>query len=239
MSFPRNPKVKRHRGLAEQVADLLDAEITNGDFQPDEILPTEAALAQRFDVSRTVVREALARLKHDGILTSRQGGRTRVAKRRTARVFRLDNEPAHDEDWLGHLYELRLILEGESAALAARRCTSKQLADIQHYFNQLACALKNRQEATRESIDLHVAIIKASGNPHLTKLADWIAEKIGSLVKSEPDRYAEEKMKHEVQQEHLEIIQALENRDAALARKLARKHVLNAAQRHGIKIRKS
>ena len=65
--------VKPSLKLADQVASTLETEIRAGRIQASEKLPTEAALAQQFEVSRTVVREAISRLKSLGLVDSRQG----------------------------------------------------------------------------------------------------------------------------------------------------------------------
>src|SRR5262245_57938021 len=59
--------------LSDQVAQALLARIESGQLKPGEKLPAEAMLAPEFGVSRTVVREAISRLKHGGLLESRQG----------------------------------------------------------------------------------------------------------------------------------------------------------------------
>ena len=90
MRFSNEPKLKRVPRLSEQVAKFLASEIEKGSFQPGETLPSEAELSSRFEVSRTVIREALARLKYDGLLESRQGSKCKVIGSSTKRAFRFD-----------------------------------------------------------------------------------------------------------------------------------------------------
>ena len=66
--------------LSDQVASALEAEIREGRIQAGDKLPTEAALAQQFEVSRTVVREAISRLKSLGLVDSRPGSGVYLAK---------------------------------------------------------------------------------------------------------------------------------------------------------------
>jgi len=74
-------KFKRAPKLSEQVADYLIMEIKRGSFKPGDNLPSEAILAKQLNVSRTVIREAFARLKYDGLLDSKQGSGAKVTKR--------------------------------------------------------------------------------------------------------------------------------------------------------------
>ena len=75
--------------LSEQIHDQLLALIMGGEFPERAKLPTESQLAIRFDVSRTIVREALARLRDDGIVLSRQGAGTFVKRRPDRAVLKL------------------------------------------------------------------------------------------------------------------------------------------------------
>ena len=81
---PIEPLVAPAR-LSDRVADQLTRRIDSGEFAPDQRLPTEQQLSERFGVSRTVVREAVSRLKSMGLLTSRQGAGVFVAPRDQAR----------------------------------------------------------------------------------------------------------------------------------------------------------
>jgi GntR family transcriptional repressor for pyruvate dehydrogenase complex len=101
MKFSNELTLRREPKLSEQLADFLAEEIANGQIRPGISLPSEAELSYRFNVSRTVIREALARLKNDGFITSRQGSRSKVTKGPN-RSFRV--RPLQPKDIL-HLYE--------------------------------------------------------------------------------------------------------------------------------------
>lgn len=65
--------VQRKRALSAKVADQLRARIESGQYAPGDKLPTEPVLVQTFGFSRTVIREAIAALRSDGLIESRQG----------------------------------------------------------------------------------------------------------------------------------------------------------------------
>lgn len=224
--------IKRQPALAEQVADFLVDEIERGAYPPGETLPSESELAKRLEVSRTVIREALARLKHDGFLESRQGSRTKVVPDPLRRVFRLQAPEKDQETWLAHLYELRAIMESEAAALAARRRTARHLSEIKKRLAAFEMAVQSGSDCTRESLAFHKSIIRASGNPHLVRLVDWVDAKIFALrtMDNEEDQRA---LLERVRREHTALVKAVEDGDSGLARKIALTHVGHAADQHG------
>src|SRR5581483_9301672 len=120
--------------LSEQIHDQLLALITGGEFPEKAKLPTEVELAARFEVSRTIVREALARLRDDGIIVSRQGAGTFV-QRRPDRALKLS--PLGSITDIQRCFEFREGFEADMAAWAASH------ADFElHYV--IAEATRNR-----------------------------------------------------------------------------------------------
>lgn len=226
-------KVNRQPALAGQVADILQKEISASLYAPGDVFPSENELAKRLDVSRTVIREALAHLKYDGILESRQGGRTRVSTDLSQRVFRLDKKGQEEIAWIGHLYELRLIVESEAAALAAKRATKKDFQKIKKSFRAFEEAIESGEDGYQESKEFHRSILEASGNPHLSKLVEWIDVKIRSRPR---EAKSNNRVTQSIHKEHMALIQAIEERAVGKARKTAQKHAINAARRYGIYI---
>ena len=84
----------RAPSLADVLAQRLEQDIAQGHYAPGEKLPSEQQLATTYGVSRPIVREAIGRLKHDGLVTSRQGSGAFVAESGGASVFRLDSRTA-------------------------------------------------------------------------------------------------------------------------------------------------
>ena len=120
-------KLEQPQRLPDQVAEILEQEIQKGNWRPGEKLPSEAALSQKFGVSRAVVREALSRLKYEGLLDSQQGKGIIVVGTSGRRSFRLQNLQKLDSNDLSQLFELRVILDSAAAAMAARRCKKKTI----------------------------------------------------------------------------------------------------------------
>lgn len=227
--------IKRQPVLAQQVADYLIKEINSGNFKPNETLPPENKLAEMLKVSRTVIREALAKMKHDGLLETVKGGRTKVTSDPSGHVYRLDPQAYEDSDFLVHLYELRTIIESEAAAMAAARASKKALATIKKRFSELETTLKNSGDSTQASLAFHKAIMDASSNSQIANLVIWIDTKIWSFVRSN-NLEQDEAMLSEIQHEHQAILKAIEDRNHVKARRLSRQHVIDAARRHGLNI---
>ena len=112
----REPRVN----LVATMADTLRREIVEGRLQPGDKLPTEAALGASANVSRTVVREAVASLRAEGLVETRQGAGALVLAAPKRLPATGEVEAATVDDIVAVL-ELRLAVEVEAAALAATR----------------------------------------------------------------------------------------------------------------------
>ena len=118
-ALPRFEPADRRQTLTDQIASILRDRVMSGDLVPGARLPGEQQLAEAFEVSRTVVREAIARLRVDGLITSRQGLGTFVADNLAAP--RLDADSLQGNKRVAFVFELRSIMEPDIVGLAARR----------------------------------------------------------------------------------------------------------------------
>src|SRR6478736_1188595 len=134
LDLPPSP-IERPR-LSDSIYGHLLNEIMAGHFSAGDRLPTENQLAQRFSVSRPVVREALQRLQTDGVVIARQGSGTYVQRSPSQRVAELTTHVSLHE--VLQVMELRMALEELSARLAARNRTDEQVRVIEHARNALA-----------------------------------------------------------------------------------------------------
>ncbi len=228
--------MKRMPGLSEQVAKFLASEIEKGSFQPGEMLPSEAELSSRFEVSRTVIREALARLKYDGLLESRQGSKCKVIGSSTKRAFRFDQLEHPGSTEIGHLYEFRVILESEAAALAAKRRSQEDLARLGRCLETLDQAMRKGISGTTENVNFHQIIVETSGNPFLNDFMRFLKGKIWDLVQEDRNLSKQKGLPLDVQQEHVAIFEAISMGNSDKAREAVQSHLKNAAKRRGITI---
>jgi GntR family transcriptional repressor for pyruvate dehydrogenase complex len=237
MKFSREPSLTREPRLSEQVADFLGAEIELGTIRPGESLPSEAELSYRFNVSRAVIREALARLKQQRVLESRQGSRTRVASS-PKRSFRFSSRWKDRSAQIASLYELKILLEGDSAALVALSCTDGDIKNLQSCLEALTLAMREGLDGANANFDFHQAIINASGNRHLIDLMKYVNEKLWDLLAEDESQPSNLALTESSLCEHVQLFEAIAGRDPERARSALYFHLENAARRRGIKILK-
>lgn len=157
------------KSLAEEVAEQLQKQITEGKLKEGEKLPIEPELMKIFGVGRSTVREAVKILVNMGYLKVQQGRGTFVESRI------LLNEPLEQRlkrADVQDLYEVRQILEAAIAERAARHRTEQDLKEIQKYITERkTCAETGLLEECMEAdIHFHVAVAKATHNEILFEL---------------------------------------------------------------------
>jgi GntR family transcriptional repressor for pyruvate dehydrogenase complex len=218
--------------LADQVTRVLMREIKDNTFPVHARLPSEIDMAQRFGVSRTVIREAISRLKSEGLVGTRQGSGTRVLEPSAATPFRL-NMDLHDSlQAVLRVIELRRGIEGEMAALAAERRTEAQHARIKKAFNSIKKAEREGRDGVDEDLAFHTAISQASGNPLFASLLSFLSQYVRSAIHVTRNNEARhDDYSRQVQAEHAAIMDAISRRNAAAARAAALNHIEHAAIR--------
>src|ERR1700675_1934560 len=169
------PKITNVGTLADRVTTVLLEKIKGGEFPAGTRLPTQSVISERFGVSRTVVREAISRLKSDGLVEVRQGSGTVVREANRTTAFRLDIDPKDSIEAVLRVTELRRGVEAEAAALAAQRRTRAQLADIKRALGAIDAAVKQNRDGVNEDLAFHIAISQATGNPLYPSLLEFIS----------------------------------------------------------------
>ena len=154
----RPQALERTPSLPEEVARVLREEIDAGAFAPGNRLPTEQKLSERFHVSRPVIRKAVSRLKYDGLVTSHQGRGVFVAPLATRHAFRI--EPAALDDWkdLSEIFELRMTLEAEAAAIAALRRKRAHLSVMDDAITAMEDAVRHKIDGVDADAAFHGSI---------------------------------------------------------------------------------
>ncbi|MDO9277779.1 MAG: FadR/GntR family transcriptional regulator [Polaromonas sp.] len=223
--------VKPNLGLSEQVAQALSAQISAGQPAAGEKLATETVLAQQFGVSRTVVREAVSRLKSLGLLESRQGSGVFV---RTAGFSPLnfDARLAVSRQAVIQMVEVRRGLEAEVAALAAERRSAADLLRIRQCMNALAEAVLAGGDGAEEDVNFHRAIADAAQNPFLISTLDYLRQFLRGVTRvTRANEARRSDFARHVKNEHEAITSAIEAADPARARRAAATHMNNAIKR--------
>lgn len=219
--------------LSEQLADALVASIREGQLAPGDRLPTEAALMQRFGVSRTVVREALSRLKTLGLLESRQGSGAFV-RHPVGETERLELRPDGSVAAVLQMVEVRRALEAEAAALAAARRTPRSVKQIRTALAAIDVAVAAGGDGVSEDVAFHAAIAQASGNPFLLATLAYLNQFLLDATRvTRANEATRDDLAEQVRQEHAAVVSAIEAGDVAGARLAGAAHMVNAAERIG------
>jgi len=223
--------------LSEQVTAYLNEEIQKGLLKPGQRLPSETNLAEQFGVSRTVIREAFASLKHDGLLESKHGIGAVVAESGNHRVFRLEGLENANSGEISQLFELRAILEGDAARLAAKRRSDQDVYRLKQCLEAMAEAVREGRDGSGPDADFHQLIAKASGNPYLRAFMRFLNDKLKNLIRKARDHSSlQPGLPALVQQEHVAIFEAIAEQDSKKARRAALTHLENAARRLGLDV---
>ena len=208
--------------------------IESREFLPGDVLPSEQALAETFKVSRTVVREALARLKYEGIIESKRGSGPIVRSSTMARGYDLKVDDL-SKDEQREFIEFRVIMDGEAAAMAAVRHTPEQLELLRAYLTAIHEATINKTSGTEPDFHFHRHIADMASNSYLGEFAKFIATKMWLGVHHA--RWLSNRSTAQaalVYEEHKLTFLAIEARDPQRARAAAQRHLLNSSKRQGI-----
>ena len=226
------PAAKRQSFSSVVAKDLRDM-IERERLKPGARIATEAELGVQYGVSRTVIREAIIRLRSEGILVARQGIGVFVGERAHPR-FEVDWSAIRTLPKTIMLMELRMAVEVEAAGLCAERRTKADATHIRKLMEKVDAEHKDpKSTAVWYDYRFHLAIAKASKNPHIFQFLTFMAPvvmpriKLGAIV----DDAHTEVYYHMIHGEHDRIVQAIEKSDAGEARAHMRFHISEAIKR--------
>lgn len=169
--------------LHDQIANSLGIRIVSGAIPEGALLPTEKEAIDGLKVSRTPYREAIRKLVGKGLVSSRPNSGTRVSPRRSWALldpevlgWMFAGEPSVQA--MKSLFELRMIVEPEAAALAAQRRTTEQLSLMGHALEEMAEHGFNTSRGQIADGQFHAAILQASDNEFLMALTQSITTSV-------------------------------------------------------------
>jgi GntR family transcriptional regulator, transcriptional repressor for pyruvate dehydrogenase complex len=226
--------LRRPRGLVTEIVESLAASIRSGDIKPGDKLPTEAAIMSRFDVSRTVVREALSKLQASNLVATRHGIGTFALEQVDPKNFHISAADFATVNDVISVLELRISLETEAAGLAALRRTPQNLQAMQQALDAFEDSMKHDSDAAPSDFQFHLEIAKATGNRHFADLMTYLGEniiprtRINTPARAHQDRASY--LRH-VNTEHQNILAAIRSQDADAARVAMRLHLSNSQER--------
>lgn len=224
----------RRKPLSGLVAESLSEGIRSGRLGPGTRLPTEAELCAEYGVSRTVVREAVARLRSEGLVVSEQGRGMFVGEAPAPRPFSIPEQDLKTLPETIALLELRLSVEVEAAGLCAERRTDAEACAIRALMEQID-ARHDDPDAIQihYDYDFHLAIAEAAHNPFILGFLGYLRPiivprfQLGHVVAPG----LKEAYYARIHAEHAAIVDAIERRDGRTARRAMRGHLANSLGR--------
>lgn len=201
--------------LYRQIADQLAELVRKGEFKPGDRLPSERDLSQQFNVSRASVREALIALEIDGLVDVRVGlgvfvNAAPAANSQTAAL----GEPGPFE-----VLSARYLIEGETAALAARDGSAKDHARIRETLQLMTDEIGSTGVGLNADALFHLRIAEASGNSALVHLVHQLWNfRYSAMFRKLDEHFDSPQRHHEAIEEHRKLVEAIEARDAEGAR---------------------
>lgn len=209
----------RNFNLSQRMVQELGRTIICGEFV-DDSLPTEAELCDKFGVSRSAVREAVKMLSAKGLITSKPRQGIRIQPEDQWNIFDpdllrwvLESKPSLHV--LKEFLQVRIAIEPEAAALAARYADQSKLDAIENALEGMRKAEGNSKEDLEADIAFHVSILYASNNRFYIRLRDFISTALRvSISHTNPI-----KGNHEgVVEDHSKVFNAIKNRNPERAR---------------------
>ncbi len=225
---------RRPRTLALELVERFSDRIRAGQLQPGDKLPTEAAIMGEFEVSRTVVREAISKLQAAGLVETRHGIGTFVLGPGDGPSFKITPDQFSTLQDVIAVLELRIGLETEAAGLAAQRRSADNLTALRKALDAVIAAVEAGQDSVAADFQFHLEIARATQNSHFAELMSTLGAQIIPRARLEPvaDMSAERlAYMRRVNAEHESILDAIISQDAESARAAMRTHLSNSRER--------
>ncbi len=209
-------KKRLYISVLDQISNL----IRSGEFPIDSRLPTERELAERFNVSRPTIREAIIALEAKGEVEARAGSGVYVRQNRSI-IDDFTNGISAFE-----LLEARVLLEGEAAALAARMISPDELGELKQALDVIKLEGVEDDSASGADRQFHSIIAKATHNQVLTKVIAllWdLQENLDHINRAHRSVCANEDREMRIA-DHINIFDAIAYNDTGAARNAMRSH---------------
>ena len=220
------PKALERKNLYRQVSDdILNRITVTREFRPGEQLPGENTLSDSLGVSRSTLREAIRYLVSQGVLEVYRGKGTFVSRSMEQYTSFGLSELDMNRSRVRDLFETRLLFEPELAALACRRATNEELADILDAGRQVEESIHARIDRTDRDQEFHKKIAIASHNRFMLQLIPIINSAVSEtiLLNEKVDELMSDTLR-----DHAQLMRYLAARDADGARSAMKIHLHNA-----------
>lgn len=215
----------RRQRLSDQLYGQILDQIVSGRLADGDRLPPEKEICAMFGVSRPVVRDALLRLRADGLLQARQGSGTYVLRRPADRLKSFADSA--DLAVFLRCLEARMPLEAAAARLAAERRSASQLARISSAHDQLKRDVEGGHIKPASDIAFHAAIAEATGNEFFPEMLQQMHDSVAGFmnVSLNLTRTSTRERIQQVLNEHTYIFEAIRSREPDMAETAMKFHI--------------
>ncbi len=224
-------QIRRNEHLPARIATQIGREISEGRISAGDRLPTEHILAKNFGVSRSVIREAIAQLRNEGLVETRQGVGAFATEAERRPWLRIEQGDLADRESFRSLYQLRVPLELEAAGLAALNHTPEDMARIDETLEQMTGAEKWTEQGIVADLAFHRALAAATQNEYFLLFIGFITERISLAINTARAHAVLEEIVEVTIAEHVAIRDAVASRDPAKAREAMRMHMAGSVGR--------
>lgn len=224
----------RRQSRSLDLVEALTLDIRQGQLAAGHKLPTEAAIMERFGVSRTVVREAISRLQAGGLVETRHGVGTFVRAASDTPSFKVSPEQLGTLREVIALLEFRISVETEAAALAAVRRQADNLQELRLALDEFSEAVEAGRNAVGADFRFHSEVARATQNHHFMDLMNSLGLGViprARLEQASPLSAERQAYLRRVNLEHESIYNAIAAQDVEAARAAMRTHLSNSRDR--------
>lgn len=215
----KNENQEIQNSIISKIRDLINYK----NLEPGDKLPSERKLSEKFEVSRTNVREAIQKLEFYGLLKSKPQSGTFIADIGQVALNGMIQDILRLEDPdFKSLVETRILLELKTVRLAAQRRTKEDLAKMEEALEAYSKKVLKGEDAVQEDLLFHLAIAKASGNSTMNTFMLIITPEI--ITNFEKYHVCDKNMAFKGIQEHKDIYEAIEGQDLQLAKEKMKVH---------------
>lgn len=215
----RNENQEILHGIISKIRDLMNFK----NLEPGDKLPSERMLAEKFEVSRSNLREAIQKLEFYGLLVSKPQSGTFVAEiGQVAMNGMIGDILRLEEPDFKSLVETRILLELKTVRLAAQRRTKEDLQQMKIALEAYCEKVNNGEDAVQEDLLFHLAIAKASGNSTMNTFMLIITPEI--ITNFEKYHVCDKGMAFRGIQEHQEVFDAIKEQNPQLAKEKMKVH---------------
>ncbi len=215
--------------ISDQVYEQLKEQLINGVWKQGDKIPSENELVALFDVSRVTVRQALSKLITLGLLETRQGEGTFV-KEITPGVYMKELIPYIylNKDSFREVLEFRLVVEVETAGIAAQKITEKDIARLERCLNRMIKYKDELEKYVYEDLHFHMIIAKSTQNTLIIQVNNIVREIIRETIKNVTEEIGiEVGLKY-----HKLLIDSFKLRDSEMAKNMMREHLQQAVEKY-------